>query len=240
MPARRVPDPPHRVADRMGKSSGWLVRVQGLAVALIASLPLTLAGHYLANVAVGTTERPLGVGAIWLVIFLVAGLAMMAAAIGSLLPDWHIIGGRIPVVVVLGGLATATFDWSHLVDSWTGYAMNGAGVGAVVAGLQVVYWTPRSRVVRIAPRGGERATEWLAATLALGGALAFVLPHKSTIDGVSESCSPGWFLVETSCFTPDTIWWPLPFAAMVAGLTLMAVLHHDPVSAPGSKKSSQR
>ncbi|NOX30608.1 MAG: hypothetical protein GXP35_11275 [Actinobacteria bacterium] len=156
MPARRVPAPPHRVADRMGKSSGWLVRVQGLAVALIASLPLTLAGHYLANVAVGTTERPLGVGAIWLVVFLVAGLAMMTAAIGSLLPDWHIVGGRIPVVVVLGGMAAATFDWAHLVDSWTGYAMNGAGVGAIVAGLQVVYWTPRSRIVRKRRRAGHR------------------------------------------------------------------------------------
>lgn len=204
-------------------------------MALVASLPLTLAGHYLANVAVGTTERPLGVGAVWLVIFLLAGLLMMAAALASLLPGWHVVGGRLPVVGVLLGLVVATFDWSHLVDAWTGYALNAAGVGSIVAGLQVVYWTPRHRITRIAPRGGERATEWLAGTIALSGAFAFVLPHRSTIDGLAEQCSPGWLVVEPSCITPDTIWWPLPVTALVAGLTLLAVLHHDPVLASDSR-----
>lgn len=212
----------------MERESGWLVRVQGMAVALVASLPLTLAGHYLANVAVGTTERPLGIGAVWLVVFLLAGLGMMATALGALLPGWHVVGGRLPVAGVLVGLVVATFDWSHVVDAWTGFVLNGAGVGAIVAGLQVIYWTPRHRVARIAPRPGERATEWLAGTVALAGAFAFFLPHRSTIDGVAENCSPAWIIVESSCLTPDLIWWPLPAAAMLGGLTLLGVLHHDP------------
>ena len=240
MPAKRAPTSPHRAANSIEKASGWIVRAQGLGVALVASLPLTLAGHYLANIAVGTTERPLGIGVLWLVVFLVAGLAMMAAAIASLVPDWLAVGGKVPVAAVLGGLVVASFDWSHLVASWTGFVLNAAGIGAAVAGLQVVYWTPRHRVTRIGPRGGERASEWLAANLALGGAFAFVLPHASTIDGMSADCSPAWVLVEAECLTPDLIWWPLPVAAVLMGLTLLAVLHHDPVVGHDNKNQSQR
>lgn len=206
-----------------------MVRVQGMLVALIAAAPLTVGGHYLANIATGDTSRPIGYNALWLGMFLVAGVVLVLAALSSIVPGWRA-GGLASISGLVVGLVVATLDWQQLTSSWSGFLLNAAGAGILVGSLQTLYWTPRGRVIRIGLRGGERISEWLGGMLMMSGLLALLLPHYSTIDGQLEDCSPLWPLVEPKCFTPEFVWWPIPIAATILGLTLLTVLHHDPVT----------
>ena len=218
-----------RAANRATASSPLTVRVQGLVVALIAAAPLTVGGHYLANIATGDTTRPVGLNALWLFMFLAAGVVLVLAALSSIVPGWRS-GGIISIAGLVVGLVIATLDWQQLTSSWSGFFLNAAGAGIVVGALQSLYWSPRGRVVRIGMRGGERVTEWLGGMLMISGLLSLLLPHLSTVDGAPEDCAPLWPLVEPQCFGPEFVWWPIPIGAALIGLTILTVLHHDPVT----------
>ena len=201
-----------------------------MLVALIAAAPLTVGGHYLANIATGDTHsRPVGLNALWLGMFLLAGVVLVLAALSSIVPGWRA-GGLASISGLVVGLVVATLDWQQLTTSWSGFLLNAAGAGVLVGSLQTLYWTPRGRVIRIGLRGGERISEWLGGMLMMSGVLALLLPHYSTVDGQFEDCAPLWPLVEPHCFTPKFVWWPFPVAASILGLTLLTVLHHDPVT----------
>ena len=218
-----------RAASRATASAPLIVRIQGLLVALIAIAPLVVGGHYLANIVTGDTSRAVGLNALWLLLFLAAGVVLILAALSSVIPGWQA-GGITSLAGLVIGLVIASLDWRQLTSSWTGFVLNGMGVSVVVASLQVLYWTPRGRVVRIGFRGGERVTEWLGGVLVLSGLLALLLPHLSTIDGNIEDCSPMWPIVEPQCFGSDFVWWPLAVGVSLFGLMLLTVLHHDPVT----------
>jgi len=218
-----------RAANRATANSPLAVRVQGLLVALIAAAPLTVGGHYLANIATGDTSRPVGLNALWLGMFLVAGIVLVLASLSSIVPGWRA-GGLASISGLVVGLVVATLDWQQLTSSWSGFLLNAAGAGILVGSLQTLYWTPRGRVIRIGLRGGERISEWLGGMLMMSGLLALLLPHYSTVNGQFEDCAPLWPLVEPRCFTPEFVWWPIPIAATILGLTLLTVLHHDPVT----------
>jgi len=218
-----------RAASRATSSSPMIVRVQGLLVALISAAPLIVGGHYLANIATGDTTREVGLNALWLLLFLVAGVVLVLAALSSVIPGWRA-GGLASLTGLVIGLVVAALDWQQLTASWSGFILNAAGAALIVASLQMLYWTPRGRVIRIGFRGGERVTEWFGGVLALSGLLALLLPHQSTIDGAVEDCAPLWPLVEPQCFGPEFVWWPIAVGVSLLGLTMLTVLHHDPVT----------
>lgn len=218
---------------RSPSRSGASVRVQAIAVAALAGLPLTVSGHYLANILTGNTaQAPRVASFAWLLGFSILGVVLVLAAVSNLLPGWERAGNR-TVVALSAGVVLATVDYWQLVDSPSGLALNIAGLGVAVAALQAIYWTPRTPLTTITLRASERIQEWLASMLVLGGTLSFALPHPATIDGITEDCSPLWLVVERDCLAGDTIWWPFAVAAIVLGLTMLAVIHHDPMYSRG-------
>ena len=161
------------------------------------------------------------------------GILLVLAAVSNLLPGWER-AGRATVAALSAGVVLATIDYWQLVGSPSGLALNVAGLGIAVAALQAIYWTPRTPLTTITLRASERLQEWFASMLVLGGVMAFALPHSATIDGVHEDCSPLWVVVERDCLANDTTWWPFAAAAILLGLTMLAVIHHDPVHARGT------
>lgn len=202
--------------------------IHSVIVAAIASVPLTVAGHYFANLLTGSTTQDPDLEAIgWLVSFLIVGLGLALTATATMLPGWRRSGAS-SIFTLIGGLILATFDHWGAIDAPAGLAFNAAGVAVAVAALQSIRRTPRSPLPRIGLRSSERVQEWLGGVLVLAGFLAFVLPHSSTINGVSEACSPVWIMLDTHCLSADVTWWPIPLAAIAVGVTLLAVIHHDP------------
>lgn len=216
-PVAGVPPPP--------RTTGF-GQLQGLTVAAAACLPLTVSGHYTASAIADRPQTDLA-PLLWLVTFAVLGVTLLFAALSGLLPGWHRAGRRYAVLLSFGSVI-ATFDHWRLVGAPTGLALNVVGLGMVVAALQAMYWTRRSPMTTIAPRPSERLHEWAAGILALGGFLAFALPHPSTIDGVPEDCSPLWIVVERDCVSADVLWWPIAVAASALGTVILSVIHHDP------------
>lgn len=211
--------------------TGPAVRAQALAVAVLASLPLTVSGHYLANILTGdTAQSPCTASFLWLLAFSFLGVLLVLAAVSNLLPGWER-AGRGSIVGVSAGVVMATIDYWQLVGSPSGLALNVAGLGIVVASLQAIYWTPRSPLTTITLRASERIQEWFASMLVLGGVLSFALPHTATIDGASEDCAPLWIVVERDCLTEGAVWWQFSAAAIDVGATMLAVIHHDPIGA---------
>ena len=202
--------------------------IHGVVVAAIASVTLTVAGHYFANLLTGqTTQEPRPEAIAWLVLFMIIGLALALTATATMLPGWRR-SGAYSIFTLVGGLILATFDHWGAIDAPAGLAFNAAGVAVVVAALQSIKRTPRSPLPTIGVRTSERVQEWLGGTLVLAGFLAFVLPHSSAINDVSETCSPVWILLDTHCLSADITWWPIPLAAIAVGITLLMVIHHDP------------
>ena len=219
-----------RSPTRTGRS----VRLQAIAVAALAGLPLTVSGHYLANVVTGhTAQGPQVVSFMWLAVFSFLGVTLVLAAVSNLLPGWERAGRR-TVVALSAGVVATTIDYWQLVDAPSGLALNFAGLGVTVAALQAIYWTPRTPLTTISLRSSERIQEWFASMLVLGGTLAFALPHPATIDGSPEDCSPLWIIVERDCLSGDTVWWPFAVAAVALGLTMLSVIHHEPTHTRGS------
>lgn len=208
-------------------------RGQATAVGLLALVPLTASGHYAANVVGGHTDRAPDLVAVgWLLLFSFLGVALVLAAATGLLPGWQR-AGRGSIALLSVSAVLSTIDYWQLIDSPTGLALNAAGLALVVGATQSIYWAPRSPLTSIILRPSERVTEWLSGVLAAGGTLAFVLPHRSTIDGAPEDCAPLWIVVERDCLTPDITWWPLAVAAIVIGSCLLWVIHRPaPRTAP--------
>jgi len=205
------------------------VRAQAMAVAALASLPLTVSGHYLANIVTGdTAQSPRVASFLWLLAFSFLGVLLVLAAVSNLLPGWER-AGRGSIAGLSAGVVLATIDYWQLVGSATGLALNLAGLGIVVASLQAIYWTPRTPLTTITLRASERVQEWLASMMVLGGVLSFALPHTATIDGSPEDCAPLWIVVERDCLTGGAVWWPISVAAIVIGGTVLGVIHHTPI-----------
>ena len=222
---------------RTPRRTGTAVRVQAIAVAALAALPLTVSGHYLANVVTGdTAQAPRVATFLWLLAFSVLGVLLVMAAISTLLPGWER-AGRATTVGLAVGVVLATVDYWTIVDAPAGLALNFTGLGIAVAALQAMYWTPRTPLTTITLRSSERLQEWFASMLVLGGIVAFALPHPSTIDGSPEDCSPLWVAVERDCLSSDVIWWPLALAAIGLGLTMLTVIHHDATRARSAARS---
>lgn len=214
------------------------MRVQAIAVAALAGLPLTVSGHYLANVVTGATaQAPRVATFLWLFLFSILGVTLVLAAISHLLPGWQR-AGRPTTVALSGGVVMATIDYWTIVDGPAGLALNIAGLGIAVAALQSMYWTPRTPLTTITLRPSERIQEWFASMLVLGGVLAFAMPHPSTIDGSPEDCSPLWVAVERDCFGADVAWWPVALAAVAFGSTMLAVIHHDALRSRGQLRTA--
>ncbi len=219
---------PHRI--------GVLPRLQAGAVALLALVPLTASGHYLANVVSGrTTNEPDLVALGWLLMFSVLGALLVLAAVTSILPGWQRAGWG-PVALLCTSAVLSTIDYWQLIDSPTGLALNAASLAIAVGAVQSIYWAPRSPLTSIALRPSERLQEWMAGVMLSGGVLAFALPHPSTIDDAPEDCAPLWIIVERDCLSADVPWWPIAVAAIAIGTTLLSVIHRDP-SAPGRRSS---
>jgi hypothetical protein len=216
------------------RRTGTSVRVQAIAVAALAGLPLTVSGHYLANMLTGhTSQGPRLASFAWLIVFSVLGVMLVFASVANLLPGWERAGRR-ALAALAAGVVFATIDYWQLVGSASGLALNIAGLGVAVASLQAIYWTPRTPLTTIILRPSERIQEWLASMLVLGGTLSFALPHPTSIDGSVEDCAPLWLVVERDCLAADFVWWPFAVGAIVIGFTLLAVIHHDPVHARGT------
>ncbi len=209
--------------------------VQGIVVALLSLAPLTVAGHYGANLLRGYNSNPLtALSVFWLGLFYAIGLLMALTALAAISRSTRHLARR-PVTMVSLGLAAATFDWWTLVGSPTAPVLNLAAVSVVVYVVGELARSHRSGTIPLSL--GARVVDWLSGTLLATAPLVFVLPHPARIGGLTEDCSPAWIVVETRCLGATDAWWPLGLGmGVIGGILWLLGRGESFVTGPGHRR----
>lgn len=196
---------------------------QGIVVAVLSLAPLTVAGHYSANLLRGNNTNPVtALSVLWLGLFYAIGLLMALTALAAISRSTRHLALR-PVILLSLALAASTFDWWTLLGTPTAPVLNLAAASVVVFALGEVARHRRGGTI---PRSiGSRVLDWAAGTLLSAAPLVFVLPHPATVGGVTEDCSPVWVVVEARCLGASDAWWPLGVGLGLIGAVLWALGH---------------
>ncbi|GEM_PF-4189484 len=203
-------------------------------VAALSLAPLTVAGHYSANLLRGANANPLtAMSVFWLALFYAVGLLMALVALSAISGSTRHLAVR-PVIGLSLSLVGATFDWWTLTDTPTALALNLAAASVTALVLGEVARLRRGGT--IPPTLGSRVLDWAAGTLLIAAPLTFVLPHPATVDGVGGDCPPVWLVIRTRCLGATDAWWPLGLGLGIIGGVLWSLGRGGVAFAPGRSR----